>query len=83
LEKERFNRSNGYFKALFKENKSSKKYSKSLVITFHFGRTESRAQKRRKGKKPRSKRLKTLGHEDPDIAAGQKRHGSDNVHIIQ
>ena len=53
------------------------------MITFHFGRTESRAQKRRKGKKPRSKRLKTLGHEDPDIAAGQKRHGSDNVHIIQ
>ena len=44
---------------------------------------ESRATQRRKGKKPRSKRLKTLGHEDPDIAAEQKRHGSDNVHIIQ
>ena len=45
--------------------------------------TDSRKEQRRKGKKPRSKRLKTLGHEDPDIAAEQKRHSSDNVHIIQ
>ena len=37
------------------------------MITFHFGRTESRAEQRRKGKKPRSKRLKTEEHEDPEI----------------
>jgi len=31
--------------------------------------TESRAEQRRKGKKPRSKRLKTEQHEDPEIQA--------------
>lgn len=45
--------------------------------------TDSRATQRRKGKKPRSKRLKVEEHEDPDIQAEQKRHGSDNVHIIK
>jgi hypothetical protein len=43
---------------------------------------ESRATQRRKGKKPRSKRLKTED-EDPDIQREIHRHGSDNVPVIQ
>ena len=31
--------------------------------------TESRKEQRRKGKRPRSKRLKTEEHEDPEIQA--------------
>ena len=36
---------------------------------FTFLSTESRAKQRRKGKKPRSKRLKTVEHEDAEIQA--------------
>ena len=53
------------------------------MITFHFGSTESRKEQRRKGKKPRSKRLKTEEHEDSEIAQEIRRHGSDNVRILQ
>ena len=44
---------------------------------------DSRATQRRKGKKPRSKRLKIGEHEDPDIQKEIDTHGSDNVQIIQ
>jgi hypothetical protein len=44
---------------------------------------DSRADQRRKGRKPKSKRLKTEENEDPDIQREIDRHGSDNVHIMQ
>ena len=45
--------------------------------------TESRATQRRKGKKPRSKRLKIEEHEDSEIQREIHRHGEQNVHILQ
>ena len=44
--------------------------------------TDSRATERKKGIKRKS-RFHTEDNEDSDIAAEQKRHGSDNVHIIR
>ena len=44
--------------------------------------TESRATQLRKGKKPRSKRFKTVDYEDLEIRGEIDRHGSDNVRII-
>jgi hypothetical protein len=48
--------------------------------------TKSRKEQRRKGKKPRSKRLKTEEHEDAEIQAEIdmeiQQHGGENVRII-
>lgn len=44
---------------------------------------DSRATQRRKGKKPRSKRLKIEEHEDSEIQREIHRHGEQNVHILQ
>ena len=44
--------------------------------------TESRKEQRRKGKRPRSKRLKTEEHEDPEIDMEIQQHGEENVRII-
>jgi len=49
------------------------------VITFHFGRTESRTEQRRKGKKPRSKRLKTEEHEDAEIQGEINKGNTVNI----
>jgi hypothetical protein len=43
--------------------------------------TDNRATQRRKGKKPRSKRLKTEEHEDPEIRAEINK--ANTVRIIQ
>jgi hypothetical protein len=47
---------------------------------------KSRKEQRRKGKKPRSKRLKTEEHEDAEIQAEIdleiQQHGGENVRII-
>ena len=40
---------------------------------------ESRATQRRKGKKPRSKRLKTEEHEDPEIEAATEKGLAVNI----
>ena len=36
-----------------------------------------------KKRKYKNRRLNSLLDDDPDIAAEQKRHGSDNVHYIE
>jgi len=44
--------------------------------------TDSRAMQRRKGMKPRSKRLKTEEHEDPEIDMEIQQHGEENVRVV-
>ena len=53
--------------------------------TFKLGRSVTKIvpfYRRRKGKKPRSKRLKTEEHEDLEIDMEIQQHGEENVRII-
>ena len=51
----------------------------NIIHQSTFLSTESRTQQRRKGKKPKSKRLKRQEHEDPEIQAEIDKGNTVNI----